>query len=534
MKAKIKRRCPGVPTFFSLLVRNFLVFTLILVLAAVGLFAFASWQFSTLVLHSEPEDILKYEKQLVAGEYGRIPVKKLFGVRSSIEVLDAKGTLLYSSGVATHASYTEKELACIPLDSRYIYREVLHYDLDKNHFQTVVVDYHYTDDGFQSGRLLVVDDSRKVIIGESPTGSPLLTQTEYELLTNSQPDGRAVQQMTFHNAKGEPLTLLFYLGYASDKEITTAARMQDFAVIGFLGLYVLLVAAFIVFMNHKVKRPMQQLNHAIVAFDRGGAQPDPLTSGPAELVQISESFRRLSHRLAESEEQRRKLEAGRQKMLADISHDLKTPITVIQGYSKAICDGLIPEEKKEQYLMTIYHKSTLLNDLINTFYEYSKLDHPDFRVTPERCDLCEYAREYLAAKYSEIDLAGFALEIDIPDEPIFCNIDRMALHRVFENLIVNSIKHNPVGTTIYVSVALSAQQALVTVADDGVGIPEEIAAILFEPFVVGDDSRNNRQGSGLGLAISKKVAEAHGGTIRLVSPPSPPYATQFELTLPLA
>lgn len=534
MKAKIKSRYPRVHIFFSLLVRNFLIFTLVLVLAAVGLFSFTSWQFSNLVLHSEPEDILKYEKHLIAGEYGRIPIKKLFGARSSIEVLDAEGTLLYSSGVATHTAYTQKELACIPLDSRYVYREVLQYDLDKKHFQTVVADYHYTGEGFESGRLLVVDNSRKVVIGESPTGNSQLTKTEYELLTHNLPDGRTVQQMPFRNAKGEPLTLLFYLGFASDKEITTATRWQDFAIYGFLALYVLLVAIFVVWMNHKVKRPMQQLNQSIVAFDRGGAQPPPLTGGPAELVQISESFRGLSHRLAESEAQRRKLETGRQKMLADISHDLKTPITVIQGYSKAICDGLIPEEKKEQYLMTIYHKSTLLNDLINTFYEYSKLDHPEFRVVPERCDLCEYAREYLAAKYSEIDLAGFALEIEIPDEPLYCNIDRMALHRVFENLIVNSIKHNPVGTTIYFSIAPQPKQVLVTVADNGVGIPPEIAAALFEPFVVGDDSRNNRQGSGLGLAISKKVAEAHGGTISLVSSPQPPYITQFDFILPLA
>lgn len=533
MKAKIKNRRPHVHTFFSLLVRNFLIFTLVLVLAAVALFSFNSWQFSSLVLHSEPEDILKYEKHLIAGEYGRLPVKKLFGSRSSIEVLDANGVLLYSSGVATHSAYTPGELACIPLDSRYVYREVLKYDLDQKHAQTVVADYRYTGDGFQSGRLLVVDDTYKVVIGESPTGNTQLTKSEYELLTHSLPDGRTVQQMPFHNAKGEPLTLLFYLGYASDAEFTRAARLQDLAVYSFLALYVILVAIFILWMNQKVKRPMQQLNHAIVAFDRGGAQPEPLNTGPAELVQINESFCELSHRLTESEAQRCKLEAGRQKMLADISHDLKTPITVIQGYSKAICDGLIPEDKKEQYLMTIYHKSTLLNDLINTFYEYSKLDHPDFRVNLERCDLCEYAREYLAAKYSEIDLAGFSLEIEIPDEPVYCNIDRMALHRVFENLIVNSIKHNPKGTTIYFSISPLAKHVIVTVADNGVGIPEEIANALFDPFVVGDDSRNNRQGSGLGLAISKKVAQAHGGSICLVSKPHLPYITQFDLTLPL-
>lgn len=71
-------------------------------------------------------------------------------------------------------------------------------------------------------------------------------------------------------------------------------------------------------------------------------------------------------------------------MLADISHDLKTPITIIQGYAKAICDGIIKEENKQQYLQTIYHKSIVLNELINAFSEYSKLEHPDFRPVKQR------------------------------------------------------------------------------------------------------------------------------------------------------
>ncbi|MBP5265696.1 MAG: HAMP domain-containing histidine kinase [Lachnospiraceae bacterium] len=231
----------------------------------------------------------------------------------------------------------------------------------------------------------------------------------------------------------------------------------------------------------------------------------------------------------------RAIEAARQKMLADISHDLKTPITVIQGYSKAIVDGMVSEENMDKYLNTIYQKSNRLADLINEFYQYSRLEHPEFQLTLEPGDLSEYVREYVAGKYEELEVAGYQLDVDIPERPIYMPFDHVELSRVFENIITNTIRHNPAPTTIYVSMEFLREkhQVRIRLGDDGEGIPEEIREHIFEPFVVGDESRNSKHGTGLGLSVAKRVVVAHGGTIRLLPTTETSWSTMYEIILPM-
>ena len=194
----------------------------------------------------------------------------------------------------------------------------------------------------------------------------------------------------------------------------------------------------------------------------------------------------------------------KQRMLADISHDLKTPITVIQGYAKAVSDGLTDKETEKQYLKTIFTKTENLTEMINTFYDYSKLEHPEFSLVREKQDLAEFVREYLADKYNEIDLQGFTLEVEIPEEVMEYSFDGVQLKRVFDNIFSNAFKHNKPGTVIYFTLQQTDKTIRMEIGDNGTGIPKEIQENLFEPFTVGDDSRNNKQGSGLGLAVAKK------------------------------
>ena len=229
----------------------------------------------------------------------------------------------------------------------------------------------------------------------------------------------------------------------------------------------------------------------------------------------------MVNKLESSEEERNKLIKDKQSMLADISHDLKTPITTIQGYSKALADGVISPEEYEKYFNIIYSKANRLTELINIFYEYSKLEHPNFKLVLEDVDLAEYLREYIAIKYEDILENGFNIEVDIPEKVMKCKIDKIQFQRVLDNILGNAMKHNPVGTRIYV--ALSNK--------DEVGIPQEIINDIFSPFIVGDESRNTKQGSGLGLAITKTIVEMHNGTIKLNRSLKRKYQTVFEIEI---
>ena len=234
-------------------------------------------------------------------------------------------------------------------------------------------------------------------------------------------------------------------------------------------------------------------------------------------------------RLDASEREREKLDGERQKLIADISHDLKTPITVIAGYTSAIRDGKIPPDELPRYLSAIDDKAAALTELINTFYEFSKTEHPDFRLSCEELDLGEYLREYLAEKYSEIDLAGFSLDVRIPETPVHCRIDRFQFRRALDNILSNSLRYNTLGTLIRIRLSTRGTCAVLRISDNGIGIPPSVRDRLFEPFSTGDAARFGG-GSGLGLAIARSIVQSHGGSIRLL--PGTGEGTAFEILLP--
>src|SRR5699024_9876278 len=142
-------------------------------------------------------------------------------------------------------------------------------------------------------------------------------------------------------------------------------------------------------------------------------------------------------------------------------------------------------------------------------------------------------RAWLAARYDEIDLAGFSLEPAIPEAPAYCMVDELQLRRALDNLLTNALRHNRLGTLLFVEAEPGPQKVTVRIADNGEGIPLERRKTIFEPFVTGSDARTGA-GSGLGLAITRRILEKHGGSIRLNEKPAPGRATEFVLTLPLA
>ena len=136
-------------------------------------------------------------------------------------------------------------------------------------------------------------------------------------------------------------------------------------------------------------------------------------------------------------------------------------------------------------------------------------------MVKKKQDFAEFLRTYLAGRYDEIELAEFRLEVEIPEEQILHSFDEVQFGRVLDNILANALKHNPKGTTIYITLQQTERTIQIEVGDNGVGIPEEIKEQLFDPFTVGDDSRHNRQGSGLGLAVAAKIVELHGGALFL-------------------
>lgn len=524
--------------FYTILVRNYILFTVIIIISIVCTLHGVNHKVKNILSEPRVKELVDYASLISNKEASKIDksrIKKLAGRDSFIQILDKNNKVIYESDhqnidkKLVEKNFTDEELKYIHDYYNNPYIDIQKYKNAKGDKNTSVSITYYDKNDNIHNEIYVVDEKLNLIYTNTGDSKKYFTKNEYKYLTGTFLKGYDIRKYSFEDKNNNQMTLLIYTPSFTNEIYNKIEVTYIAAFIIFIFVYIILITIFIFWLNHKVKRPINLLNEAIVKFKNGERENYLEYDGPQEFCDICSSFNDMSRKLYNSEIKTKNLEEGRQKMLADISHDLKTPITVIKGYSKAICDNLVSEEEKNQYLMTIYRKADELDELINTFYEYSKLEHPDYYFVFERLDICEYVRVYLAGKYEELYINGVEAYVDIPDEPIYCNIDRFQLKRVFENIINNSLKHNKGHLTVLFKLEKDNNKVKINIADNGHGIPKEICKSIFEPFVVGEKSRTQK-GSGLGLAISKKIIEAHGGSISIVEPRQN-YKTEIEIIL---
>ncbi|MCF0134169.1 MAG: HAMP domain-containing histidine kinase, partial [Blautia sp.] len=217
--------------------------------------------------------------------------------------------------------------------------------------------------------------------------------------------------------------------------------------------------------------------------------------------------------------QRDEFTKRRNLLLSDITHDLKTPITTMAGYAQALNDGMVKDpDKQKQYLASIHRKSLEMSELITMLFNYVKMDSEGFSLKLEKVNMTNLVLQIVAGAYTDIENAGMDLDMDIPEETIFANLDRAQFSRSITNLVTNAVRHNDAGTMIMVSITRELSASTIRVMDSGNPIDESLMDTIFDPFVMGDESRNRRGGSGLGLSVTKKVIDMHGGKLYIEQP----------------
>ncbi len=512
-----------------LLTRNYLAFTLALLLIAFGVYGL--WTLRINALFSYPDiDALISSPELHSGDYNKLSSSRLLKGSLSFAVLDDSGVLIYRSSESIDVNFTADELLCIPpYTDGYSISSVDYVSENGEKHQILSIDNYDNNDDLLSSVVLTLDKDLNILSGDF-AGKKSFTSRELGLLTNELPEDFELYRYQFISSEGNPQTLLFQVPRwtAARYEKANSSALRIWLLL--IPLYIAAAGGFVIWLNRKIRRPLKKLDNAIVGLADGKTLASDC-GGPREIRQIGENFDRMAAQLAESELERRRLDEGRQKLIADISHDLKTPITVISGYARAICDGKIQPDETNRYLELIDSKATALAELINSFHEYSKTQHPQFNLSLKVVELCEFFRSYLAEKYNEISLAGFTLELSIPDTQLYSSIDEFQLKRALDNIFSNSLRHNTLGTILFFKLTAAKDKVFIRIGDNGIGIPASLKDSIFEPFTVGSDSRSDG-GSGLGLAITKRILIQHGGNIRLLVPPSSGLSTEFEIEFP--
>ncbi|WP_228469429.1 HAMP domain-containing sensor histidine kinase [Paenibacillus sp. JNUCC31] len=310
------------------------------------------------------------------------------------------------------------------------------------------------------------------------------------------------------------------------------SRTIEINVLQLLLFLVLLGTCSLLYALWTAKRftgPLEQIASAIQRMEEGEYSERLNITASYEFSVIQQRFNDMAESLEQSEAENRRLQDGKRRMLADLSHDLKTPITTILGYAKALEVGIFEhEKKKERCLQLIFNKATHVTELIDQIFNLSKLDRPDYSLVTERVDIAELLREIAADYYEPFEEKHFQMEVDIPAEEIMTECDTSLMRRAIINLLSNALQHNPPGTQVTIQLKKSEQRLSLVIADNGVGIPDELKKIVFDPFVRGDVTRREDGGSGLGLAIAKQIAELHGGDLHLYNAQN---GTKFELVL---
>jgi signal transduction histidine kinase len=203
------------------------------------------------------------------------------------------------------------------------------------------------------------------------------------------------------------------------------------------------------------------------------------------------------------------------------------------GYSEFIIKiSYMPKEELDKYLETIRSNSIRANTLIQDLFEYSRLEIIDFKLSFKSMDINEFLKNIIASYVPQFESKSINYDFDIPEEKTYIAFDEKQLDRAISNLILNSIKYNPSGTTTKIKAGVVNNCFNIVLEDDGVGIPVELKQDIFQAFVQADTSRNSQtRGTGLGRAITKKIIDKHGGSISLESDTNK--GSKFVIKLPL-
>ncbi|WP_054861331.1 ATP-binding protein [Gracilibacillus sp. JCM 18860] len=329
----------------------------------------------------------------------------------------------------------------------------------------------------------------------------------------------AIRQHDFYFEDGSEGSI--FLLESGDTFIRYARTFFPFILISLIFLLVLSNVLLSYFTSKSILRPINQLSEASSKIKQDDFDFSIQPTSKDELGKLVQSFDEMRQQLKESKALRDQYENNRKELLANISHDLKTPMTSIIGYVEGIQVGVAnTPEKQKRYLNTIYTKAKYMNRLINELFLYSKLDLNRLPFYFENVPVKEFIQDYLEEVENDLIEKGVQLSFDANHIHTKVRLDRDKMVRVLENIINNSIKYS-VKQSLRINVALKDQgpNMEVIIKDNGPGVSEEELKSIFNRFYQSEPSRR-QGGSGLGLAIAAQIIEAHGGHIWAENVPS--------------
>ena len=267
------------------------------------------------------------------------------------------------------------------------------------------------------------------------------------------------------------------------------------------SMIIVLVAVY--FLSQRISAPLQDMNRAAKRFAQGKFDVRVPVNGRDEVAELAVAFNDMAEKLTTVEEMRR-------GFLANISHDLRTPMTTISGFIDAILDGAIPEDKEDYYLQLIGGEVRRLSRLVSLLLDISRIEAGDRKFTFAPFDICEMARQILISNEQRLEAKKLDVEFECDEDNMYVMADKDAIHQILYNICDNAIKFAYDGGKYVISITEKDKKIYVSVYDEGKGISPEDLPYVFDRFYKSDKSRGlDKTGVGLGLYICKTIVSAH-------------------------
>ena len=396
------------------------------------------------------------------------------------------------------------------------------------------------------GTILLRQEDFEAMSGESETKSSASAVPSVSLIADREPDDDAVagaflwehplltNKRSFgyvhpvERADGEAVGYVLVVSTAE-----TWSNLMDTTVRSVMvaALWIFLAALIaLYFITERTVAPLRDMSRAVKRMAVGQYDVRVRVQGRDEVAELAVAF----NQMAESLEN---LERMRNSFVANVSHDLRTPMTTISGFIDGILDGVIPEDQRDHYLMVVSDEVRRLSRLVTALLDVSRLQAGDRKFDMKPFDVCEVGRMILISFEQKIEAKRLDVEFECAEDNMFVLADKDAIHQILYNICDNAVKFSAEGGKLRMSFAWSSgelgrnRKAVVKVYNEGQGIPPEDVPFVFDRFYKSDKSRGlDKSGVGLGMFISKTIIEAHGETIAVTSE----YGKNCEFTFTLA
>ncbi|WP_078551632.1 sensor histidine kinase [Bacillus alkalicellulosilyticus] len=302
-------------------------------------------------------------------------------------------------------------------------------------------------------------------------------------------------------------------------------RQMVFMILITFAIIIAVAGIFLWFISKKITAPLQEMNNTALQFAKGDFTKTVDIKTRDEMGQLGESFNYMAREL-------NSLEETRKTFIANVSHDLRSPLTSIKGFLIALLDGTIPEKRREHYYLLMKDETERMIKLVNDTLDMTQLEAGQIKIAPTKYNLTKQLQMLVVKLEPHLDTKDINLQI-IPDhQEFFVVADPDRIEQALINLLQNAIQISPDKSEIKVYLEKDVSHVHIKIQDQGEGIPKEQIEHIWKRFYKTDKARTNKTGIGIGLAIVKSIMNLHDTEITVSSIPGE--GTTFAFSLPLS